>query len=173
MGIPAVAHCRPQRRRAPAAELTCIRSGRRPCRRSLPRHQGARPDSLLSAPRPCSPAPMRLPSSCRPSAAMSRTLHRSATAWPTQFLCRRFWKSPDMEDVAMDTGTVDIDRRELEERSRRYYRAVALHPFGSYHLICPPRTGGRLAIADIVTAEPLGYEFIPDSARSATAKYGM
>lgn len=51
-----------------------------------------------------------------------------------------------MDGQAMDTTTVDVDRRELEEKVKQVYRGVALNPFGTYHF----KMGRRLA-------EELGY----------------
>lgn len=46
----------------------------------------------------------------------------------------------------MDTGTVEVDRRELEDKVKQVYRAVALNPTGTYHF----KMGRGLA-------EELGY----------------
>lgn len=71
-----------------------------------------------------------------------------------------------MEDAPTIRQAVEVDRRELEEKVKQVYRAVALNPFGSYHF----RMGGDLA-------EQLGYPAallatIPDGALESFAGVG-
>lgn len=68
-----------------------------------------------------------------------------------------------------DTGTVDVDRRELEEKVKLVYRAVALNPTGKYHfkmgrglaehLGYPPRTLDGIPAGAVESFAGVGYFF--------------
>lgn len=71
-----------------------------------------------------------------------------------------------MDDVAMETGTVDVDRQELEEKVKEVYRAVALNPFGSYHFKM-----GR-GLAEELGYPPQSLDSIPAGALESFAGVG-
>lgn len=70
------------------------------------------------------------------------------------------------DGAAMDTGTADVDRRELEAKVKQVYRAVALNPHGSYHFKM-----GR-GLAEQLGYPPASLDGIPAEALESFAGVG-